>query len=219
MSDRFSDELRGAARTVWDAIFAHPFLRELESGELPEESFLYYLTQDFHYLEGFARAVALALSKAPDSPTLQLLALRVPAPVERQLHSTLFDQLGVDREEVEKAELAPTARAYVDHLIASAAAGDVGEAAAALLPCPWTYHELGARLSPVEHPIYGTWTSVYKEGLLAESVRAWRSLVDAYGRDASEEQRGRLEEIFLTSSRYEYMFWEMAYRCQGWPIP
>ena len=216
MSDRFSDHLRQAARPIWDAIFAHPFLKNLESGELPEESFRYYLVQDYHFLEGFARAVALALSKAPDSPTLQLLAQRVPVPVERQLHRTLFAQLAIDEDEVESTEPAPTARAYMDHMIASAAGGDVGEAATALLPCPWTYHELGARLGAVDHPVYGTWASVYTEGLLVESVRAWRSQVDAYGRDTTDKQRGRLKEIFLTSSRYEYMFWDMAYRRQTW---
>jgi thiaminase (transcriptional activator TenA) len=27
-----------------------------------------------------------------------------------------------------------------------------------------------------------------------------------------------MEEAFLTSSRYEYLFWEMAWRLETWPV-
>src|SRR6266540_1941106 len=112
---------------------------------------------------------------------------------------------------MEETPLAPTTRAYVNHLIASAALGDVGATAAAILPCPWTYHLLGERLGEVGHPVFREWAAVYRAGLLAESVRAWCTLVDAAGR-RDEETRRRLEHAFLFSSRYEYLFWEMAYR-------
>ena len=29
---------------------------------------------------------------------------------------------------------------------------------------------------------------------------------------------GRMQDAFLTSSRYEYMFWEMAYQRRTWPL-
>ena len=61
----------------------------------------------------------------------------------------------------------------------SALAGLTGsETAAALLPCPWTYHEIGQRLAPVTHPLYAEWAAFYIGGGLAESVRAWTELVE-----------------------------------------
>lgn len=218
MGERFSDTLRSRAEPIWAAIFAHPFLRELEAGTLPEESFRFYISQDFRFLEGFARTVAVALSKAPDAETLLLLSKRVPVPVERDMHRTLFRLLAMDEREAEQAELAPTTRAYVDHLLATATLGGVGDAAAALLPCPWTYHEIGRRLGEVGHPVYRSWASIYQQGLLAESVEAWCSLVDEAGAQAGEAQRRRMEDAFLTSSRYEYMFWETARRQERWPL-
>lgn len=212
----FSALLRDSARPIWTAIFDHPFLKELEAGTLPEESFRFYICQDYHFLEGFARAVAIALSKAPDSESLLLLSRRVPVPVERALHRRLFAMLGIDEGRAAQAPLAPTTRAYVNHLIATAALGDVGAAAAAILPCPWTYHEIGHRLGEVGHPLFREWAAIYKEGLLEESVQAWRSLLDLAGRE--ERHRARMEAAFLLSSRYEYLFWEMAYRRETWPI-
>lgn len=218
MSDSFSQTLRLRAAPIWDAIFAHPFLQALADGSLPEASFRFYLCQDYAFLDGFARAVALLLAKAPDSATLRLLAQRIPVPVERELHRQLFSLLGIAERDAEQLELAPTTRAYVDHLLATAALGTLGEAAAALLPCPWTYHELGQRLATVHHPIYRQWAAIYQQGFLRESVAAWRTLVDAAATEAGPAQRARMERAFLLSSRYEYAFWDMAHRHQQWPV-
>ena len=34
----------------------------------------------------------------------------------------------------------------------------------------------------------------------------------------SDLGRARLADIFLTSSRYEWSFWEMAWRMETWPV-
>ena len=218
MSERFSDSLRATATPIWDAIFRHPFLSQLGAGTLAEETFRFYICQDYHFLEGFARTVAIALSKAPDSEALLLLSKRVPVPIERELHRSLFSMLEMDVSDAEGMEPAPTNRAYINHLLSTATLGSVGDAAAALLPCPWTYHEIGQQLGQTEHPIYKSWASVYQQGFLAESVEAWRLLLDRAAADAGEAQRRRMQDAFLTSSRYEYMFWEMAYQRETWPL-
>ena len=92
----FSAILREEAQPIWEAIFTHPFLRDIKDGTLPLETFQYYLGQDYHYLEGFGRAVALALAKSPDSELLQQLAHRVMTPVERPLHHRLIEAAGLD---------------------------------------------------------------------------------------------------------------------------
>ena len=218
MSARFSDSLRATARPIWEAIFSHPFLSQLEAGTLAEETFRFYICQDYHFLEGFARTVAIALSKAPDSEALLLVSKRVPVPIERELHKSLFSMLEIDEGDAEGMEPAPTNRAYVNHLLSTATLGSIGDAAAALLPCPWTYHEIGQQLGQTDHPIYKSWASVYQQGFLAESVEAWRLLLDRAAADAEEAQRKRLQQAFLSGSRYEYMFWEMAYQRETWPL-
>ena len=65
MTQSFSETLRQDALRIWGKIFTHPFIREIQAGELPLDKFRYYVIQDFHYLEGFGRVVSIALSKAP----------------------------------------------------------------------------------------------------------------------------------------------------------
>lgn len=222
MAGRFSLWLRREGDSVWQRIFAHPFLAEILAGTLPLEKFRYYITQDYRYMEGFARVVALALAKAPDSPTMQALYRRVSTPVERPLHQKMLAELSLREEEVALARRSPTTTAYVNHMLAAASLGGLGEAAAALLPCPWTYHEIGGRLAEVAEriapPIYREWARPYGQGLLAESTAAWREFLDQAAAEVGHRQRARLADIFLTSSRYEYLFWEMAYRLEEWPV-
>lgn len=214
----FSEQLRDEAEPIWRAIFAHPFLREIKDGTLPLEKFRYYLTQDYQYLEGFGRTVVMTMAKAPNSHTLEALAHRVLTPIERPLHHKLLESAQVSTEYIAEVGSSPTNTAYVNHMLATASLHGLGPAAAALLPCPWTYHLLKNEIGASEHPLYGLWTQFYVAGFLEDSVNAWRGFVDAAAEAAGEEERGAMRQAFLVSSRYEYMFWDMAYRMEGWPV-
>ena len=214
----FSEQLRSEAEPIWRQIFQHPFLKEIKNGTLPEETFRYYLIQDYLYLEGFGRTVALALAKAPTSQTFEDLAHRVMTPVERPLHNRLFAAAGLTQSDADNAVRSPANTAYVDHMLQTASLHGLGPTAAALLPCPWTYHLLKEEVGQSEHPIYGQWTRFYVEGLLEGSVKAWRGFVDQIADDASLIEKDAMRQAFLTSSRYEYMFWDAAHNRQQWPV-
>ena len=214
----FSEQLRSEAEPIWRQIFQHPFLKEIKDGTLPEETFRYYLIQDYLYLEGFGRTVALALAKAPTSQTFEDLAHRVMTPVERPLHNQLFAAAGLTQRDADNAVRSQTNTAYVDHMLQTASLHGLGPTAAALLPCPWTYHLLKEEVGQSEHPIYGQWTRFYVEGLLEGSVKAWRGFVDQMAEDASPMEKDAMRQAFLTSSRYEYMFWDAAHTLQQWPV-
>ncbi len=216
--DSFSEQLRREAEPIWDRVFAHPFLREIKEGTLPLEKFQYYLGQDYLYLEGFARAVAMTLAKAPDSHTLEELSHRVLTPIERPLHHQLLIAAGVTVEEIHRNGRSPTNTAYVNHMLQTASLNGLGPTAAALLPCPWTYHLLKDQVGASEHPLYSQWTAFYVAGFLEDSVSAWRGFVDRTAENASPQELEAMREAFLTSSRYEFLFWEMAYHQEQWPV-
>ena len=214
----FSEQLKREAAPIWEAIFAHPFLREIKEGTLPVEKFRYYLTQDYQYLEGFGRTVVMAMAKAPNSQTLEELSHRVMTPIERPLHHQLLQAADVSMDYINEVGRSPTNTAYVNHMLTTASLYGLGPTAAALLPCPWTYHELKDEVGASEHPLYSQWTSFYVAGFLENSVNAWRGFVDAAAEQAGPEELEAMRQAFLISSRYEFMFWDMAYRMEGWPV-
>jgi thiaminase len=138
----FSEEVRAEAGPIWQAIFGHSMPGAVRAGTLPVETFRYCLTQDWHYLGAFGRCVGLAIGKARTTGMLERLAGRVLKPVEKPLHRKLFGLVGLAEADV-----------------ATAALGTLGEIAAALLPCPWTYHEIGKLLADVRHPVYSEWAA------------------------------------------------------------
>ena len=167
----FSEQLKNEAEPIWRRIFDHPFLKEIKDGTLPEDTFRYYLAQDYLYLEGFGRTVAMALAKAPDSQTLQDLAQRVMTPVERPLHHKLLAEAGLTLADAQNAVRSPVNTAYVDHMLQTASLHGLGPTAAALLPCPWTYHllkdEVGHTRSMDNGPAStwkGSWKAAWKPG-------------------------------------------------------
>ena len=66
----FSNQLKEENRELWDAILKQPFLKEIYSGELAREKFIYYIKQDYLYLQEFSRCICLAASKVADTTSM-----------------------------------------------------------------------------------------------------------------------------------------------------
>jgi thiaminase (transcriptional activator TenA) len=222
MSDAFRDMLKQAAQPIWQAILAHPFLKELGEGCLPHDRFLYFIRQDYLYLFDFARILCMGGSKAEDLDTLEMFAKHAAntVAVERAMHTGFAQRLGLDAEELLKTERAPTTQAYTRHLLAVAREGTLGEIVAAVLPCYWIYWEVGRHLAACQpaDPIYQEWIKAYGAEIFADLVRQQLNLVDSLGARAPAHEARRMVEHFILSSRYEYLFWDDAYRLVSWPV-
>ena len=219
----FSARLRRLADPVWRAQHEHPFVRGIGDGSLDPERFCHWVRQDYRFLVEYCRLFGLAAARAPDLDTLVHFAdlLHATARTEMELHRAYAAELGITPAALEAEPMAPTTRAYTDFLLRVAATGDFAELAAALLPCMWGFAEIGqaldARGLPAE-PRYAKWIRMYADPEFAALVRWCRELVDRLAGAIDDSARGRMEDAFLTSSRYEYLFWEMAWRLETWPI-
>jgi thiaminase/transcriptional activator TenA len=218
----FTDELWQSIETIYASILRHPFLRGLIDGSLPRESFRFYMVQDALYLREFARALSIAAARAPEDDWIIMFnehaagALRV----ERALHESFFREFGLSPEDVATTPLAPTNLAYTSYLLTVAYAAPFHEAITALLPCYWIYWEVGKELERAgsPDPLYARWIGTYASKEFGSLVRA---VLDANDKTASRLQRAELDMMrrhFIVTSRYEWMFWDMGYRRETWPI-
>ena len=69
----FSNTAWTAIMPIYKSIIEHPFNQELAQGTLAKEKFQFYMKQDSLYLVDFARALALAGSKAQNPDDLVVL--------------------------------------------------------------------------------------------------------------------------------------------------
>jgi thiaminase/transcriptional activator TenA len=134
----------------------------------------------------------------------------------------------VTPEEISRTPKSPTNEAYTNHILKVAYEGSMGENVAALLPCMWTYVDVGEVLAEIGgykgHPIYEEWCEAYTASEYINLVEVYHNLVDQSAERAESAERAgiavkdRMRRHFRLSMRYEYMFWEMAYRMEEWPI-
>jgi thiaminase/transcriptional activator TenA len=193
----------------------------MSKGTLPLDKFQYYLKQDYYYLLAFVRCLGLAVAK--DVEHIRELSLALHNSITEVDKLEHFAQtLGLSIEELRTVNPAPTNLAYTRHLLFIAYTGTPGELMAALLPCMWTYQEIGEMLTGFEavnrHTIYSGWCDTYTSDAYRQLVTWYRQTVDHHAEMSGTRFRNAMRRYFLVSSRYEYLFWDMAYRTEQWPV-
>jgi thiaminase (transcriptional activator TenA) len=215
-----TQDLWDSVTDIYDAILSHPFLTGLADGSLPHEKFAFYITQDALYLKEYARALAVVASRAPDPATTSMFAAHAAdiITVEREMHGGLLKDLGIDPAAIETAQPAPANLAYTSYLLATTLSGSFAEGVAAVLPCYWIYWMVGRVLarrgSP--DPRYQRWIDSYASEDFGSVVTDVLAVTD--GLELSSTERRMAITRFRATSRYEWMFWDMGYREESWPV-
>jgi thiaminase (transcriptional activator TenA) len=219
---KFSDHLFQRIEHIYRCIVGHPFLKGLTDGSLAEEAFRFYAIQDALYLREFSRGLSLLAAKAPLDDTSIMFNdhAKNAIVVERALHGSFFEAWDLSSQDIYGTPMAPNNVLYTSYLLRVAYERPFYEGLGAFLPCYWIYWEVGKALesqgSPV--PVYQQWINTYAGDAFADVVRQVLALIDRVADTLTQTQQERTAEHFVMTSRFEYMFWDMGYRQQAWPI-
>jgi thiaminase/transcriptional activator TenA len=218
----WSDRLWREIEPTFAAILAHPFVTGLTDGTLDDRAFAQYVAQDVHYLRDYARALAIVGAKAPtlaDTATFARHAAEV-FDVELQLHDSLLPQLGLDADLLVRSPVLPTTRAYTSYLVATAYGGTFAEGLAAILPCYWIYARVGTALAErgSTDPRYQLWIDGYSGEEYAATVDEVLAVTDRIGPTLTAGEEAAARAHFVTTARYEWMFFDAAHRLEDWPV-
>ncbi len=219
----FTDELRAEADGYWSAILDHPMVRRLGDGTLEEAPFRHWVRQDYVYLIEYSRLFALGAAKASDLERMGRFATLLESTVntEMDLHRSYAAEFGIDEDELAATNPSPTTRGYTDFLVRTASHGTFGDLVAALLPCMWGFNETGTRLAArgvPEHEQYAAWIEMYAGEEFTELTTWCKDLINEVAAEASDAERDRYRDLFGTSAQYEYLFWDAAWKREGWPL-
>lgn len=215
----FTAELWRRAAPIYEQILAHPFLTGLSDGTLPRDCFKHYVTQDALYLADFARALSLVGVSSGEGDALEMFNRHAGGAlsVERELHGGLLAGLGVSDGD---AEPAPTTLAYTSYLLRTATLEPYPEALCAVLPCYWIYREVGGALVAEGSPdeLYDDWIQTYAGEEFDSLVGEVLDLTDRVGEGLLASEKERAGRSFETAARYEWMFWNMGWTLERWPV-
>ncbi|MGG0333967.1 thiaminase II [Priestia aryabhattai] len=220
---KFSERLYEKLQPIWRQNHNHPFVQGMGDGTLEKEKFRFYMIQDYLYLIDYAKLFAIGAMKATDLQTMGKFAALLDSTLneEMSLHREYAKKFEISEKELEKAQPSPTTLAYTHYMLHVGQSGTLAELVAALLPCMWSYWEIGKELSEkpgAENEFYREWIEMYSSEEFGELATWCINLFDSLTEDKSEAELEKLEEIFLNTTRFEYMFWDMAYNEAMWPV-
>ena len=213
---RISERLRKDADLVWKEIFRHPFVTELYRGSLLMEKFRFYVLQDYSFLVTIMRNLAVLASRADSVPlTRELLEIaHLEATTEFAGYEELLGKLGYALSDALKAEQSQVSVSYGSFLLAVSSLRTFWEGFTAILPCFWSYAEIAEFhrdiLKKNTNTLYTDWASVYLSEPYLALVDKLRGILDTAPAEGYEE----LREVFLTASRYELAYWDMAHKIE-----
>ena len=216
----FCKEMRRETDIYWKGSFEHPFILRLADGTLPLENFKFYMMQDAYYLKHYAKILGLTAVKA-DRTEEMLYFLNMAhyiTEAELDLHQSVFKELGVTEEEWSHFQEAPAAYEYVSHMYNAVYNGDLSEAFASMLPCPWLYCEIGQRIKQQKpgFKLYQDWINLYSSDEYRQKIDYQIKLMNRFAEHTDKRKHQKLKKIFAKSCYYELAFWEMAMKKQGW---
>ncbi|TMN23296.1 thiaminase II [Lentibacillus cibarius] len=217
---KFSETLREATKQSWEMSLHHPFVTGIANGDLPLETFKYYILQDIYYLKHYGKVHAMAAAQARDFETTALLAdkAKMTAQAELTVHEEHARVLNITKEDMAQFKPAPTAYGYTSHLYRAALSGSLGQTIAAVLPCYWLYADIGQvyQNAVPQEEIYQNWIQMYASEWFQTSTQEMIDLLDALAEEASEQEREAMKEQFVIAKEYELAFWEMSYTKETW---
>jgi len=134
------------------------------------------------------------------------------------MHSQILASFGVAPAKAAAARMAPVNYAYTNHLLLHCSQSTFLEGLAAMLPCYWIYWEVGKHLTKAgsRKPAYQRWIDQYAGEEYGKTVRRVLSMTDHAAASATPAVRTRAHDLFVLSARYEYLFWDMAWREEQW---
>lgn len=218
MNNKTTERLLDATRDIWESYLKHPFVRGIADGSLDIQKFRFYLLQDYVYLFDYAKVFAQGVVKSRDPEIMRVFAGYVASILggEMNIHRGYMTRLGISEAEAERVKPSLNNESYTSYMRAVAAEEGSAEIMAAVLSCALSYEYIAkwivANYPNAEgHEFYGEWVQGYASESYAEENRKLVSYMERLSEGYTEQQLQRLTDIFVACSRYEGMFWDMAW--------
>ena len=193
-------------------------MKGIADGSLDADKFRFYLIQDYLYLFDYARVFAIGVVKARDAQAMRAFAGYVHEILdgEMEIHRAYMKRCGISRDKAEHTPPALANLSYTSYMRAVAAEEGAAEITAAILSCALSYEKIAQHIvqknpDAIHHPFYGQWVQGYTSASYVGGNVTLVALMERLATGYSEQQIQHLIDIFIACSRYEAMFWDMAW--------
>ena len=155
------------------------FVQGLKNGDLPKTKFQEYLAQDYFFLESFARAYGLAVSKSKNKKTIKILnGLLSGVSKEIILHETYANKWDID---LTNNLIEPATKQYTDFLEEVSLNLSLIEILCSMTPCMRLYSWIGKNLiNMISNNPYKEWILTYSDQSFENLAKSLENIIDEY---------------------------------------
>ena len=155
------------------------FVQGIKNGDLPKTKFQEYLAQDYFFLESFARAYGLAVSKSRNKKNIKTLSVLLSGVSEELiLHETYAKEWDID---LTTNLIGPATKKYTDFLEEVSLNLSLIEIMSAMTPCMRLYSWLGKKLlNMISNNPYKEWILTYSDESFDNLAKSLENLIDEY---------------------------------------
>ena len=155
------------------------FVQGIKNGDLPKTKFQEYLAQDSFFLESFARAYGLAVSKSRNKQTIKTISVLLSGVSEELiLHETYAKEWDID---LTTNLIGPATKKYTDFLEEVSLNLSLIEIMSAMTPCMRLYSWLGKELlNMISDNPYKEWILTYSDESFDNLAKSLENLIDEY---------------------------------------
>jgi thiaminase len=214
---KFNERLIKSSKDIWRDILNHNFLASTAQGTIGTDTFKSWIKQDYLFVREAIPFVAILLAKAPEN--LHSNFIQILAGLDKEL--VLFRRNAeAHAVKLEGTTPYPICHAYIQFLMTVAYRNTFEEGFTVLYAAEkayldsWLEVKTNLRKDSPWQEFIDNWTS-------SEFIQyvAWLSdtLNELVG-NKPESVLLKMEELFLVTARYEYLFWDMAAGKKDWPV-
>lgn len=212
------EQARAKTEDIFQSIISHNFVTELTQATLDKDTFGFYVNQDSLYLSEYKKALVTVGTKChrPEDTQFFYESATGIIQVEDALHKQFLEK------KYSHPEPSPTCELYNSYLSRIVNNESVEVGAAAVLPCFTIYKEVGdfilkTQTNKDSNP-YQAWIDTYASEEFELAVKQAIDIVNTYALTASPVSLAKMQEVFIKTSKLEWMFWDSAHKQEAWNI-
>lgn len=216
--ENWYEQTRKKTEYIYDAIIKHDFVVNLMQSTLKRDIFGFYVNQDSLYLGEYKKSLVTVGTKCqrPEETQFFYESATGIILVEDALHKEFLEP------KYKNPTPSPTCELYNSYLARIVNHEAVEVAIAAVLPCFTIYKEVGDYILNTQtnktSNSYQAWIETYASDEFSEAVEKIIAIANHYARTASPDTLAKMQEVFMKTSKLEYMFWDSAYHQEEWKI-
>jgi thiaminase/transcriptional activator TenA len=187
-------------------------------GTLDADAYRYYLVQDYLYLHGYLKLLALGIAKAPDSRTEEFFAdsLQGTRALELEHMREVMQNTGIELRRVKRKLLSPSTEAYLQYMQNLCWQGDAATVAVTVLACSESFEIIAAAMKKRypecdKHKVYGNWVQSYMDPAYAAANRKLEEITEHLTKGRGKEDFDAYTKIFESCMFFEEQFWQDVY--------